>query len=78
MHMGKGSTGSKVGTGGMNTKMIAAKIATKSNVDMVIANSKDIGVIHEILAGENRGTLFLAHPDEGFDLPSFVEKLHNA
>ena len=76
MNMGKGSTGSSVGTGGMNTKMIAARIATSSNVDMVIANSKDIGVLHEILAGEKKGTLFLAHPNEGFDLPSFVEHLH--
>ncbi len=78
MHMGKASTGSSVGTGGMNTKLIAAKIATKSNVDMVIANSRDIGVLHEILSGENRGTLFMAHEDEGFDLPSFVEHLHKA
>ena len=76
MNMGKGSTGSSVGTGGMNTKMIAARIATSSNVDMVIANSKDIGVLHEILAGEKKGTLFVAHPNEGFDLPSFVEHLH--
>ena len=30
MNMGKASTGSNVGTGGMNTKMIAAKIATTS------------------------------------------------
>jgi len=45
MHMGKASTGSNVGTGGMNTKMIAAKIATSSDVDMIIANSKDIGVL---------------------------------
>lgn len=76
MNMGKGSTGSDVGTGGMNTKMIAAEIATRSNVNMVIANSKDIGVLHEILAGEERGTLFVAHEDDGFDLPSFVERLH--
>lgn len=76
MNMGKGSTGSEVGTGGMNTKMIAAEIATRSNVNMVIANSKDIGVLHEILAGEERGTLFVAHEDDGFDLPSFVERLH--
>lgn len=76
MNMGKGSTGSDVGTGGMNTKMIAAEIATRSNVNMVIANSKDIGVLHEILAGEERGTLFVAHEDNGFDLPSFVERLH--
>lgn len=76
MQMGKGSTGSSVGTGGMNTKMQAATIATKSDIDMVIANSKDVRVIHKILEGENIGTLFLKNPDEGFDLPGFVEELH--
>ncbi len=76
MKMGKGSTGSSVGTGGMNTKMQAAVIATKSNMDMVIANSNDIRVIHKILEGENIGTLFLKNPDEGFDLPEFVEGLN--
>lgn len=76
MEMGKESTGSGVGTGGMNTKLIAAKIATKSDVDMIIANSRDIGVLHRILAGENEGTLFAAHKDEGFDLPAFVNGLH--
>ena len=76
MEMGKGSTGSSVGTGGMNTKLIAAKIATKSNVDMVIANSRDIGVLHRILDGRPAGTLFVAHRDENFDLPAFVDGLH--
>lgn len=76
MSMGKGSTGSNVGTGGMNTKMVAAKIATSCGADMIIANSKDIGVLHEILAGENVGTLFLAHKDEDFNLPEFIDKLH--
>lgn len=76
MGMGKASTGSSVGTGGMNTKMIAAKIATSSDVDMVIANSKDLGVLHRILQGENEGTLFVAHKDENFNLPEFVDNLH--
>ena len=76
MEMGKGSTGSSVGTGGMNTKLIAAQIATKSNVDMIIANSKDIGVLHRLLTGANEGTLFVSHKDEGFDLPLFVDGLH--
>lgn len=76
MGMGKASTGSSVGTGGMNTKMIAAKIATSSDVDMVIANSKDLGVLHRILQGENEGTLFVAHKDDSFDLPAFVDNLH--
>ncbi len=76
MGMGKASTGSNVGTGGMNTKLIAAEIATKSDVDMIIANSKDIGVLHRILAGKKEGTLFVANKDEAFDLPSFVDNLH--
>ncbi len=76
MEMGKSSTGSSVGTGGMNTKLIAAEIATKSNADMVIANSRDFGVLHRILEGEKEGTLFVAHKDETFDLPLFVDALH--
>ncbi|MCM1540314.1 MAG: glutamate 5-kinase [Blautia sp.] len=75
--MGKGSTGSSVGTGGMNTKLIAAKIATRSGADMIIANSQDIGVLHRILAGGREGTLFVAHEDENFDLPDFVNGLHD-
>lgn len=77
MGMGKKSTGSSVGTGGMNTKLVAAKIATRSGADMIIANSKDIGVLHRILTGEHEGTLFVAHEDENFDLPDFVNSLHN-
>ncbi len=76
MQMGKPSTGSNVGTGGMNTKLVAAKIATSCDVDMIIANSKDLGVLHRILDGENEGTLFVAKRDEAFDLPGFVENLH--
>ena len=76
MDMGKASTGSKVGTGGMNTKLQAAKIASSMGIDMVIANSKDIKVIHRILDGKNIGTLFLAHRDEKFDLPLYVQQMH--
>lgn len=76
MNMGKASTGSGVGTGGMTTKLQAAKIASSTGVDMVIANSKDIKVIHRILSGQNIGTLFLAHKDEEFDLPLYVQQMH--
>jgi len=76
MNMGKASTGSSVGTGGMTTKLQAAKIACSTGVDMVIANSKDIKVIHRILSGQNIGTLFLAHKDEAFDLPLYVQQMH--
>lgn len=76
MSMGKSSTGSGVGTGGMNTKMTAAKIATSTGTDMIIANSKDIGILHRLLSGSEEGTLFLANKDENFALPEFVNNLH--
>ncbi len=76
MNMGKASTGSNVGTGGMNTKMNAAKISTNSGADMIIANSKDIGVLHRLSEGANEGTLFIAHEDPNFDLKEFVNNLH--
>lgn len=76
MGMGKATTGSSVGTGGMNTKLVAARIATKAGVDMIIANSADIGVLHRLLAGENEGTLLVSKRDENFDLPGFVNGLH--
>ncbi len=76
LSMGKSSTGSGVGTGGMNTKLVAAQIATKSGADMIICNSKDLNVLHQVASGENVGTLFAAHKDPAFDLPAFVEELH--
>lgn len=76
MKMGKGSTGSNVGTGGMNTKMVAAKIAVNTGADMIIANSKDIGILHRIMNGAETGTLFVSHGDAGFNLPEFIGSLH--
>ena len=76
LEMGKASTGSESGTGGMNTKLQAAKIAGSMGVDMIIANSRDIKVIHRLLSGKKIGTLFLAHPDENFDLPLYVQQMH--
>ncbi len=76
MQMGRSTTGSSVGTGGMGTKLIAAQIATKSGADMIIANSQNLEVIHQIMEGEKVGTLFKAHTDLDFDLKSFVADLH--
>ena len=42
--MAKDTTGSDVGTGGMEAKLTAARIATASGADMVIANGEDIGI----------------------------------
>ena len=77
LNMGKKSTGSSVGTGGMNTKLTAARIATKAGADMLIANSSDIRIIHRLMDGRNYGTLFVANQDEDFDLPGFVSRLNS-
>ena len=66
MAMGKASTGSDVGTGGMESKLRAAEIATRSGADMIIANAKDVRILHRIMDGRDVGTLFLANKDENF------------
>ena len=72
-HMAKGTTGSDVGTGGMATKLNAAKIATKSGADMIIANAKDMQIIHQIFEGDFVGTLFHSNYDEDFYISDFIE-----
>ncbi len=69
--MGKDSS-SSVGTGGMATKISAAKIATDSGADMIIANGEEIYIINEIMDGRNVGTLFKAHKDENFILMDYI------
>lgn len=71
-NMGKGVT-SDVGTGGMATKISAAKIATDSGSDMVIANGENIGVVHRIMQGEKIGTIFRAHKSENFHLMDYIQ-----
>jgi len=53
-----GTITSNVGTGGMETKIKAARIATKVGCDMVIILNEDIVNINKILNGESIGTLF--------------------
>ena len=72
MQMGKGA-GSDVGTGGMATKLSAAKIAAASGADMVIANGDDFHVIHRILQGNPIGTLFQGKRKEDFFLIDILE-----
>jgi glutamate 5-kinase len=50
---------SQGGTGGMATKLQAARIATGYGAYMVIARSRDPRIIARILAGDDVGTLFL-------------------
>ena len=74
--MGKESTGSDSGTGGMSTKLQAAKIATSCGIDMVITSAKDVKVIHKIISGKDIGTVFRSKRDDGFDLPEFVREMN--
>ena len=55
-----GGAGSSLGTGGMITKLTAAKTATKAGVDMVLANGSEPSIILDILSGEEIGTLFVS------------------
>lgn len=54
-----GGTGSNRGTGGMITKLGAARIVTEAGADMIIANGRDPAVVLDILRGEDIGTLFV-------------------
>ena len=54
-----GGAGSNLGTGGMITKLSAAKTAALYGVDMVLANGENPSILLDILAGKDVGTLFL-------------------
>jgi glutamate 5-kinase len=51
---------SSVGTGGMASKIEAARRATLAGAHVVIADAGQKGVLESILAGEDEGTLFVA------------------
>ena len=70
--MAKGSTGSDVGTGGMATKLTAAKIATLSGADMVIANGVDVCILNHIIDDDFTGTIFKADKSESFHIADFI------
>ena len=72
MNMGKNSSGSSVGTGGMSAKLVAAQIATYSGTDMVITNGNDVTNISRIINGENTGTLFLQHQYNDFNILELI------
>ena len=70
--MAKGSA-SDVGTGGMSTKLGAARLATSAGADMIIANGADMGIIHRIMDGERIGTMFRANRIENFYLIDYLD-----
>ena len=58
MDLGGGS-GSRLGTGGMMTKLKAAEIVTDAGCDMIIANGADPLILYDIAEGVSVGTRFL-------------------
>lgn len=72
MLMGKNSTGSGIGTGGMSAKLHAATVAVNAGCDMIIANGDDVSVIHKIFEGRNYGTLFVGKRDDRFNIAGYV------
>lgn len=54
-----GGTSSAVGTGGMRTKLVAARRASDYGIPMAIASGQDPETIGRLLAGEVVGTVFL-------------------
>jgi glutamate 5-kinase len=53
-----GNSGSKVGTGGMITKIEAAKLANSSGIPVIIASGHEPDILQRITEGEEIGTLF--------------------
>lgn len=54
-----GGAGSSLGTGGMLTKVTAAKRATAAGVDMIITNGSHAEVLYDIVEGKPVGTRFV-------------------
>lgn len=58
-----GGAGSRRGTGGMKTKLQAAKLATAQGIDTSITNGKDPSALYELVNSGKAGTLFAGkHP----------------
>ncbi len=56
---GAGDKGSTFSTGGMKTKLAAAKIAADAGCRVVLAHGREKDVVRRIIAGEPVGTIFM-------------------
>lgn len=54
-----GGKGSAIGTGGMATKLSAAKMVMDAGGDMIIANGKDPSILYDVIDGIPVGTRFI-------------------
>ena len=53
-----GGAGSSLGSGGMKTKLNAAKISLEMGMDMAILNGRDPRVLYDFFDGKEIGTVF--------------------
>ena len=60
-----GGAGSSLGTGGMITKLKAARVAADFGVDMILANGEEPKLLLDIIKGEEIGTLFIGKKIKG-------------
>ncbi len=74
-----GDTGSSFGTGGMASKLAAARVATRGGVAAAIISGKEKGILTRLLAGGDEGTLFLCGVDRQSKRQHWItEVLHSA
>ena len=58
-----GGVDSRCGTGGMYTKLKAAKLCTAQGIDTIVTNGKNPDSIYDIINGQSVGTLFCGKKD---------------
>ena len=63
-----GSSKSSLGTGGMRSKLRAARLATAAGESVIMANGTVPGILDALFVGEPVGTLFLPH---GVSVPAW-------
>ena len=72
--MAKSSSATDLGTGGMRSKIEAARIATDAGADMLILSGSEIENVMRALKGEEIGTLFAAHKNPNFNLLQYIKE----
>jgi len=60
-----GGAGSKHGTGGMITKLRAARIANEAGAHMILASGAEPAILLEIVQGKDIGSVFVSDQASG-------------
>lgn len=64
-----GGAGSMVGTGGMTTKLRAARALLAAGIPTVICKGRQPGILHDVVTGQEVGTRFEAPKSWGHEAP---------